>query len=489
MKKFVQCCIAILFLFPIEHAYSQLELSAFNQTGSAYAITALTDYQCLGVNPANLGWSRNDHMMNLGLFENGLMVFSEPLTKKQITHDLFGQADQFKSGEKDQAVKNFTEALLLMRASTMGIGISYQDEKIGGFAFQARQRIAWRNNINNNAAGFLFYGYNDPYFDKQVNPDGDTVGYAKEVEKASVLYRPSIISHIWYNEYILGYGRKFVDEENFKFYAGLDIKLIQGFGIVRLEIDGNGDVDAHSALSPFYQVKYNEPTPSAMTGSGLQTAGLGYGVDLGVTFEIQTDIKVSLAVNDIGQIKWNGNVYKGIDSDIYSIESSGLNSYNIFDEANGILADNTNYGGWEGLNDITIKLPMSFRGGASYRVLNFEDDEQELEVGLDVLVPIEKNVPGAFFNPIFALGTAYQPAEWVKIGIGFIQSQEFGSNVPLGVTFRPIIQDNVTWEVGIATRDFISLFKQNNSNLSVCFGFLRFSFKERKDPEKRYLDS
>ena len=491
MKKLVQLFFTAIFLLSVNVSYSQLEMSAFNQTGSAYALTALTDYQSLGVNPANLGWSRNEHRMNLGLFENGLMVYSEPLTKKQVTGDLFGGGDPFSSkAERQQAIDNFSGSLLMIRASTMAIGFSYQDEKIGGFAFQARNRIMWRNNINYNSASFLFEGYNDPYFDiKEPLGDGDTIGYASNPEKASFLYAPSVLSHVWYYEYILGYGRKFVDKENFKFYAGVDVKLIQGLGIMQVYIDESYDVDAYSALNPFYQVEYNEPTPSQMTGDNLQTSGLGWGLDLGVTFEIQNDIKVSLALNDLGEVKWDGNVYTGLDADIEENESSGLNSYNIFDEADGILADNTNYGGWKGMEDMTEKLPTTTRVGASYQVLKMQEDEVNLEVGLDVLIPIVDDVPGAFRKPVFAVGTVYEPAEWVRIGVGFTHSKEFKSNVPIGITFIPAKQENVTWEIGFATRDFITIFTQNNPNLSVSFGFLRFSFGPKKDAEKRYLDS
>ncbi len=492
MKKLVQLFFIGALILSVNSAYSQLELSAFNQTGSAYAVTALTDYQSLGVNPANLGWTRNDHKMNIGLIENAYMVYSEPLTKKQLTHDLFGGGDPFANdAERQQAVKNFTDALLMMRGSTMFFGISWQDEKIGGFAFQARQRIMWRNNINQESSSFLFNGWNDPYFDIQItDEEGNIVqGQSSEPLKASVIYAPSIISHVWYNEYILGYGRKFVDKENFKFYAGIDLKLIQGFGTLRVEIQDDYSVNAYSALNPIYQVEYNEPTPSKMTGDGLQTAGMGYGMDIGLTFEVQSDIKISLALNDLGQIKWDGNVYEGIDVDIEEIESGGLNSYNIFDEADGIMADNTNYGGWIGLKDNQIKLPMSTRIGASYNILKVEEDEMMLDVGLDVLVPLEKEVPGSYIKPVIAFGVGYEPAEWVRIGVGFVQSGEFGTNIPLGVTFRPVLKENVTWEIGVASRDFTSLFKQNNPNLSIAFGFLRFSFGEKKEAEKRYLDN
>ncbi len=483
MKKSVLILISIVFLFAIQDTYSQLDGGSFNSTGSGFSVVSLTDYQCLGVNPANLGWQRNNHTINLGFFEFGASIYSEPLTKKLVYSDLLGTGKDFTNqAQRSDAIRNFTNSQLLIQMSNDILGVSYQNEKIGGFAFSIRQKIFWNSTLNKQASEFLFEGYNAPYFDiDSITPNGDTVGISSNPDQASKLYNPTDISHVFYNEYILGYGRKLLDKEHFKFYAGIDIKLIQGYGILNYNSVSVTEVEGYQALSPYYGVKYNEPTPSALTGSGLKTAGMGFGFDIGVSFEVYEKTRISMALNDIGSIKWNGNVYEGENVPIRQIETSGIDNYNIFSESGGIVADNTNLGKWEGKASKTVSLPMHLRFGASHQPI------EELVFGLEFLMPFDSNIPGAYVNPYYAAGTQYNPVKWFQLSLGFSYGGGYGLNIPMGFTFRPVNNDNVCWEAGIASRDMLTWFKQTDPVVSVVFGFLRFSFGY-EEGEKRFLD-
>ena len=86
MKKFT---FVFLILLAANFLFAQTEISSFNATGSAYSTSYLTDYQCLGVNPANLGWTRNNHTMNIGFFEFAGSIYAEPLTRSEVVNDLF----------------------------------------------------------------------------------------------------------------------------------------------------------------------------------------------------------------------------------------------------------------------------------------------------------------------------------------------------------------------------------------------------------------
>lgn len=483
MKKSAVLLFSLLFLFAIQNSYSQLDGGAFNSTGSGFSVVNLTDYQSLGVNPANLGWQRNNHTINLGFFEFGASIYSEPLTKKLVFTDLLGSGDDFSNqSEKTQAIKNFTNTELLIRMSNTLLGVSYQDEKIGGFAFSIKQNIFWRSNLNSQASEFLFEGFNAPYFDSiAVQPDGDTIGYSTNPENASRLYNPTDISHIFYNEYILGYGRKLIDKDDFKFYAGLDIKLLQGYGILNYNSVSATEVEGYQALSPYYGVKYNEPTPSALTGNGLKTAGMGFGFDIGVSFEIYKKTRVALALNDVGSIKWDGNVYEGENVPIREIATPGINNYNIFSESGGIIADNTNLGKWEGKSSKSVTLPMHLRFGASHQPI------EQLSFGAEFIMPFDSDIPGAYVDPFYAAGTQYMPAKWFQFSAGFTYGGGYGFNIPLGLTFKPVNNDNVCWEAGFASRDILTWFKQEDPVVSIVFGFLRFSFGY-EEGEKRFLD-
>lgn len=472
MKRSICLLLSMLWLCTSGSLHSQIDGGAFNSTGSGYSVVNLTDYQSLGVNPANLGWKRNNHSTNLGFVEFGMSVYSEPLSKKLVFTDLIGSGDDFTSAaQRDEAIQNFTNSDLLIQITNNMLGFSYQDEKVGGFAFAFRQKIHWCSTLNEQASEFLFKGYNSPYFDSiAVQPNGDTIGYSTDPEQASRLYNPTDISHVFYNEYLLGYGRKLVDKENFKLYAGIDLKLLQGYGILNYNSISVTQVEGYQALSPFYGVKYDEPTPSELTGSGLKTAGMGFGADIGLTFEIYKKTRIAVALNDIGSIKWDGNVYEGENVFIKDIETPGINSYNIFSESGGIIADNTSLGRWEGLADKTISLPMHLRLGASHQLLD------QFGFGAEMLIPFNSEIPGAYVEPYFAAGTRYNPSRWFQLSAGLTYGGGFGFNVPIGFTLRPVNNAGASWELGFASRDLLTWFKSENPVVSMVFGFIRLSF-------------
>ena len=473
MKTGIRILFSLLLLFAFQSSYSQLDGGAFNSTGSGFSVVSLNDYQSLGVNPANLGWQKTSHKMHVGFFEFGLSIYSEPLTKSMVYNDLLGSSTDFTDqAQRNDAIKRFTDTELLINISNTLFGFSYQDEKLGGFAFAVRQRVSWRSTLNEQASEFLFEGYNSPYFDSiVVQPNGDTIGYSTNPDEASKLYNPTDISHLFYNEFVLGYGRKLVDKENFKFYAGIDFKLLQGYGIMNYNSISVTQVEGYQALSPSYGVKYDEPTPSQLSGSGWQTAGMGFGIDIGVSFEIYQKTRVAIALNDVGSIKWDGNVYEGENVPIWKIETPGIDNYNIFSESGGIIADNSNLGEWKGLEDKTVSTPMHLRAGANHQAMD------ELAFGLEVLIPLSSDdLPGEYVNPYYAAGAQYSPAKWFQLSAGFTYGGGYGLNVPLGLTFRPIHSESTLWEVGFASRDILTWFKTTDPVVSMVFGFLRFGF-------------
>ena len=146
MRKVISLILSLLLLFAAHNLFSQIDGGAFNSTGSGYSVVNLTDYQSLGVNPANLGWKRNSHTTNLGFVEFGMSIYSEPLSKKLVFTDLLGSGEDFNSQvQRDEAIRNFTNSELLIQLTNTLLGFSYQDEKVGGFAFALRQKIYWHS--------------------------------------------------------------------------------------------------------------------------------------------------------------------------------------------------------------------------------------------------------------------------------------------------------------------------------------------------------
>ena len=480
MKKILPL---FVFIFVSGFLSAQTEISSFNATGAGYSTTFLTDYQCLGVNPANLGWTRNQHSMNLGFFEFATSLYSEPLTKSEIYNDLIGNPITLDMDGKLQAADKFTDTRIFGSGNILWVGFSYQDEEIGGFAFSIRERGVWNSVLNDNAANFLYLGYNDPYFDSIGNVNGQTVGYSTNPQQASVVYKGTDQHFLLYREYNLGYGRKIIENEDIILYGGIGLKYLVGYAMTQYYQDESGKLVGNSALSPVFDVTYDEPTPSQVEGDGYKKIGNGFGIDIGTTVELYDNLKISLAINDIGSIKWNGNVYTGNDTRVWSIDTDGLDNYNIFEQGQLIESDNhpDDPNEWVGVLETKLKLPMNLRGGSSYR---FND---LVEAGFDVYVPLGDKVPGVYESTVFGIGGRLNPADWVQISLGVVTGGKFGTNVPLGFSFYPVKTDETTWEIGFATRDIITNFKQNDPTVSAAFGFLRFSFGQ-KESSTRYLE-
>ncbi|MFH1161032.1 MAG: DUF5723 family protein, partial [bacterium] len=331
-----------------------------------------------------------------------------------------------------------------------------------------------------NGAKFLFEGYNEhynptPYFDTLYYPNTDSItGICTNPQYAVDVYRGTNLQSIWYREYNFGYGRKIMEKEDFIWYGGIGIKYIAGYGSYMYNQNGD-ELLGYTALSPVFDVDYDEPSPSLITKKGLKRVGDGMGFDIGFTFLVKEKIKIGVAVNDIGWITWNGNVYQGNNVKVERIESAGLDNYNIFAQGQLINADNApgDPSMWTGLAKKTMSLPMNFRGGISWRI------EPEVEVGFDSYIPLNKDIPGRYESSMFGLGCHYDPAKWVQLSAGMTTGSKIGFNIPFGVSFFPV-RDKMAWELGFAVRDMISWFKQENVNVSAAFGFLRFSFGEKK---------
>jgi hypothetical protein len=473
MKKF---SILIVFGFIIVHiSFSQTEFSAFNATGGGYSTTYLSDYQTLGVNPANLGWKRKDQNISLGLLEFGTSVYSESLTRNQITNDLFDNSLILALEDKQKAAELFIGARLVGMISITHLGLSYQDEKIGGFAFNIRERIYWHSIFNENASSFLFLGFRDPYFDqKEIDDMGDTISaIANNMDFASSIYEGSDINFLHIREFNFGYGRKlYTMDEDIVLYGGVNFKYVQAYAGMQYYQFAEGNAVGFSALSPAYSIDYDTYTPSEMDVNGLKKSGVGFGFDIGTTVELYGKAKIGLALNDLGSINWDGNVYEGVDVRLFKIKTGGLDNYNFFEEGEMISVDEDPAGDdeWRGLANKRLGLPTNFRAGGSYRF------NESVEVGTDLYVPVGGKVPGSYESPVLGLGVHYNPTSRIGLSTGLVTGGKIGTNVPFGISLFPVLNEFSSWEIGLAVRDITVLMSNKNPTVSSCFGFLRFSF-------------
>jgi hypothetical protein len=487
MKKYflVTLCTAFSSL-----VFSQTEYGVFTAAGRGVATTFVSDYQSIGINPANLGVKRtyDEKHVTFGLTEFGMSAYSEALGKSTFKKSIstFNSAD-LTYQEKIDAARNFSGKALAINADINWFGISFQHDKIGGFAFGVRESFRYYSRFNESSSDILFRGFGSAYFDSlylnngmavantqanyEANQGNIDYGKASNPITLAKIFSGSKIQMLYYREYNLSYGKEFKMNDLVAVSGGIGVKYLQGFGMINATSDGN-TLTAYGAFSPQLGINFGAAAltnPSAdTTGSGFipKAAGSGIGLDLGLNLVIMENLKIGVAVTNIGSITYDVNVYSMKNDTLARIDNQGFESYNIFAQFSTLAADNGLFK-WEGKQKIKVNLPTMVRAGASLKV------GQKAEVGVDFVIPAN-DTPGNFENLVWSVGGDFRPMRWLRFSGGMMHGGNYSSrvNIPLGVTF--IAGENGTWEAGVASRDAVTWFRDNGPALSFALGFLRF---------------
>lgn len=489
MKKII--CL-LLAGFSSGHLFAQIEYSSFTSTGRGGATTFATDYQAVGINPANLGWSNiYKKKVTMGYAEMTYSIYSEALTRTDLRSTIGGMikgdsAAKFTQQQKIDAAKDFTNSGFSINADLGSFGFAFQNEKVGGIAFRINDRFQWYSKLGQTASEILFLGFNAPYFDSLLYFDGvDTVtienyqnmsqdslqnviiGKANVPELLSQVMNGSVMTMSWMREYNLSYGRKIFGDSSFALYGGVGIKFFQGMAYLDINAE-NGDLQAFSSMSPAFNIDYGTASsvnPSTVTQSGNfpKPVGHGFGFDFGINAVIKGKLKIGVALTNVGSMTWDGNVYTVKDTLLYDADNPGLENYNLVSQIGDIAGEDGLFQ-WDGLTSRKIQLPTTYRVGASLEIGKIAN------VGFDLIVP-GNNEPGNFQGAVFGFGGDISPAKWVRFSAGFLTGGNYDFQIPLGVT---LIAPDGRWEGGIASRDIVTFFTQNGPTLSMSFGFLRF---------------
>lgn len=470
--------------------FAQTEGAAWTATGrGGVATTFVTDYQAIGINPANLGWSSQfeGKTFTLGFAEGSYSLYSEALAKpetKQILNSLITSDpdDDFSYDEKIGAASDFTQSGFAINVDINLFGAALTTDKAGGFAVGVKERFSWYSRLNETSSDILFLGYNAPYFDNQffidttglvndtiatTNPDSANYGQASVPGFFSDILEGSEMRMTWLREYNFSYGVKVLNKENFSLSAGIGFKYIQGLGIMEVSAE-NGELTAFSALTPGFEIDYGDAAtnnPSNIEGANFSSVGSGMGLDFGVSAVIGNRLKLGFSVVDIGSMTWDGNVYEVSDTLLIDMDENGIDNYQIFEQASNFVGQE-GFLTWKGLETKEVKLPTLIRTGASYRF------GEKLEAGVDLIIP-GNDEPGTIEGAVFAFGGDFQPVKWVRLSAGFITGGNYDFNLPMGIT---LFSPDGTWEGGIASRDILTFVTDSSPTLSLATGFLRFRF-------------
>lgn len=468
---------------------AQTDLSVFSTTGRAAATTFVTDYQAIGINPANLGWAGRypDKHLCIGLAEGTYSIYSEALTRSDLRKRFLHVDQPFTQDEKVDAAKKIANAGFTLNADVMLLGAAYRTDPLGGLGFQVHDRVQWSSVFGPLASDLIFLGSSSNYFDQLILANGDTIPNTDGLSQATIdqivqgirsndpytlskALDGSRIAFNWYREFNLSYGRSIVHNDGLDLYAGVGVKFLLGVGIIDVA-SKNGKLTAYSALSPFFDIDYGtaaNSNPSRLSGTnGLlpKSAGKGFGMDLGLSAIIHGKLKVGMALTNLGSIAWDGNVYEAKDALLTELSSDGMDSYNFFDGIDDYVT-NSGIMEWKGESSRKVPLPANLRTGAGWVIGDLA------EVGVDVVLPMNDE-PGSYGKAVIGAGGDIRPLEWLQLSAGVVTGGDYDTKIPVGITFNVA---KGTWEFGVASRDAVTFFADTRPTLSLSMGFLRFRF-------------
>ena len=253
-------CVTILALLSLP-VLAQQELSSFTSTGRGGATTFVTDYQAVGINPANLGWTweQEQKKVAFGFAEYTYSIHSDALSKQSLRDELGSilrnrTTEDFTHAEKVQAGQDFANAGLAFNVDFGSFGGAITLNKFGGLAFRINDRFQWYSQLGPQASELLFQGKTSSYFDSLIIVNGidtstvandpsaydyDTLnvlsGFASIPQALSSVLDGTRMSLSWYREYNLSYGRKIIELDSvISLYGGIGVKYLQGMAIMDL---------------------------------------------------------------------------------------------------------------------------------------------------------------------------------------------------------------------------------------------------------------
>lgn len=497
MKNLVLASFLIMF---ISLGFGQGEGSVFSSTGRGVSTTFVTDYQALGINPANLGWSKEFKGKTLvfGFMETGFSTSSK-MYNNEVVKDVrsfplnFGVDGSRNYNDFKELSTDLQDGLRFDFDSRL-FGIAVTTNRFGGFAFSINERYSMDIGLSKDFADIVTYGFAAPYFDSLVvenggnvytvsntptnydslqNDTATTIQFGKTSNPKTVpeLMEGTELKVSWIREFNFGYGRQLIKNEKFGLYGGIGIKYLTGMAVFDLESSPT-NLSAFLAYSPSF---------SSMSGAGLfstssfklalpKASGTGYGVDLGVNIKAFKRIKLGIAVNDIGSITWTENTYNILTDTalnnfkvggLYQNPSASSSGSAAFDSILNSLV-NIQSGNFER----KVGLATNLRLGASIQFGKI------LEIGAEMIAPLNTN-PGNYKYSLFSAGADLKLGPIILSGGVVVQNEEI-LRVPVGFVIAP---GKGRYEMGVSTRDILSIINFNTVDkpmISAAFGFLRF---------------
>ncbi|MBI4929171.1 MAG: hypothetical protein HY841_00290 [Bacteroidetes bacterium] len=458
------CCLLSICLF------SQIDMGLPVATGKGGVANGIVrDWECVGINPANLGWE-NNYRFSISTMIFGISAQSGAMDYGQLKNAILHPGDTFSTADKSAYAGLFSNAEGLNLASNIDwLTFSFRVPKVGGFAMNLRDRSFGHIKLNKNAAEILFMGMNAPIFQ-------DTMAFLKNI---STIFNGSKIGYMHYRELNLAYGAKLFgiggtkDSSKISFYGGIGVKYLWGLADFEMVADNNV-LTGHSAISSKYGVNYgNIKNFTPETSSGIfPSVGTGTAFDIGAGIGIGK-IKITLSAVDMGKITWDKNVLIAHDTllpDTSQFNFNGINSWDMAQQASQMFND-SGLIHFEPGPAYKTEMLSKFRLGVGWQL------SKRMVVGADLVMPMSDN-PANLENAFFAAGTEIELASNFKFSFGFAGNSVYKFSLPVGITLGRFFK---ICELRLATNDILTyLSPGSNPNISLSLSLFRFNVDKKK---------
>lgn len=457
-KRFAGLLLAAVIMH--SHGTAQTESSCFSATGRGGTATSFaTDYQAIGINPANLGFP-TDYHIGLGIFEFGFSFHSEALVKDDVRKILFNNEGVLTDSEQVQIARDFAENGFDFDAAVTPVAVSFK-LPAGALALGYDVKTSYHSRLSESASGLIFEGYNfADYFDTIIVTPDDTFGISSHPLSLSELTEGTDISFVVRSEINLAYGLKLFGTDAFSVFAGIGMKYVMAHAYFDFHSQ-DGIITGVSALGLNLLTLNDSITPSDLTTNSLQPVGKGFGFDIGGSARVGDAITVSASIIDIGKIHYTANVLEFHDALLDTVSFSGVNSTDPVQIIRQILK-NENVIDYDGEKEFDAPLPTVLRMGAGLKATDF------FTAGVDFVLPLN-DAAGSFPDPVLGVGAQVKLGKVIKLSAGISTGGGYGLNVPAGFGL-----DFKYYEFGIASRDVLTLFGQARPTVSLAMGVLRF---------------
>jgi len=459
LKNYIK--LLIILILPFQPLVAQTDGFLFNYMGMGAATALATDYQSIGINPANLGYT-TDYNIAIEITGIGTSIYSPSLAAPDLRQFMFNSGEGLTDEEQVQLANDILTDGIRVSARVTPLAMSFSIGNAGKIAVSAFLRSDQSFQMGASASSLLFEGYDfENYFDTIITDiEGNTFGVANEPLSLAELTDGTTLDFSLQTAFNIAWGRQWLETELMNLYVGVGARYVLSYAELSYASQG-GNVAGNAALgldilnTPDY-INTFDPDQEFLT-----PVGKGFGFDIGVSADFGERITAALSVVDIGNVDYTLNALAFADVIIDTLEFNGIESTEPFDVLSAILKDEEIIA-YDGVENFSRPLPTSLRMGAAFRATEY------LTVAADFNVPISSSAQ-AFKEPQLGLGAKLTLARFIDISTGVTAGGGYGVNVPAS-----FVLNFPFWELGVATRDISIFWNENQPTISYAIGLLRF---------------